>query len=116
MALYEHGHQWLWCLPVALFYTGADVNVWWCVTHGHPSKQCPAYLSTNIVLTAGYATHVWNYIMSSRRKIHDPYISLKKHLTLYQKVLHANESAGSYIYIYSVCNITYMEEKDRSVN
>ena len=25
MALYEHGHQWLWCLPVALFYAGADV-------------------------------------------------------------------------------------------
>ena len=25
MALYEHGHQWLWCLPVALFYTGVDV-------------------------------------------------------------------------------------------
>ena len=25
IALYEHGHQWLWCLPVALFYTGVDV-------------------------------------------------------------------------------------------
>ena len=73
-------------------------NVWWCVTHRHPSKQCPACLSTNIVLTAGYATHVWNYIMSSCRTIHDPYISLKKHLTSYQKGFHANESAGSYIY------------------
>ena len=91
-------------------------NVWWCVTHRHPSKQCPACLSTNILLTAGYATHVWYYIMSSCRKIHDPYISLKKHLTSYQKVFDANESAGSYICIYTVCNITYMEEKDRSVD
>ena len=112
---------WTWP-PVVVMFTCCFIlyrcwcNVWWCVTHRHPSKQCPAYLSTNIVLTAGYATHVWNYIMSSCKKIHDPYISLKKHLTLYQKMLHANESAGSYIYNYTVCNITYMEEKDRSVD
>ena len=43
-------------------------------------------------------------------------LSLKKHLASYQ-----NESAGSYIhvqklYMYTVCNITYMEETDRSVD
>ena len=27
-------------------------------THKHPFNQCPACLSTKIVLTAGYATHV----------------------------------------------------------
>ena len=42
------------------------------------------------------------------------HISLKKHLTSYQKVFCAKESAESYIY--TVCNITYMEEKDISVD
>ena len=79
-----------------LYFMRCVRNVWWFMTHKHPSKQCPACLSTNIVLAAGYATHVWNYIMSSCWKIHDP--SLKKHLASYQKVFHANESAESYIY------------------
>ena len=40
---------------------------------------------------------------------------MKKHLSSYQKVFRANESAVSYIY--TVCwNITYMEENDRSVD
>ena len=65
--------------PVVVMFTCCFIlcryvrNVWWCVTHKHPSKQCPACLSTNIILTAGYATLVWNYISSSCWKIHDPY-------------------------------------------
>ena len=115
-----NGIIWTWP-PVVVMFTCCFIlyrcwcNVWWCVTHRHPSKQCPAYLSTNIVLTAGYATHVWNCIMSSCRKIHDPYISLKKHLTLYQKVLHANESAGSYIYILSVTLRTWKKRIEVSI-
>ena len=69
---------WTWP-PVVVMFTCCFIlcrclrNVWWFVTHKHPSKQCSAWLSTKIVLTAGYATHVWNYIMSSCRKIHNPY-------------------------------------------
>ena len=65
--------------PVVIIFTYYFIlyqyirNVWWFMTHMHPSKQCPARLSTNIVLAAGYATHVWNYIRSSCWKIHDPY-------------------------------------------
>ena len=113
---------WIWP-PVVVMFTCCFIlcrwwcNVWWWVTHMHPSKQCPACLSTNIVLTAGYATHVWNYIMSSCRKIHNPYISLKKHLTSYQKVLmRTNQQDPIYTGPYNVCNITYMAEKDRSVD
>ena len=59
--------------------------------------------------TAGYDTHVWNYIMSSCWKIkYTTHISLKKHLASYQKVFHANESAELYIY---TVGKTYMEEK-----
>ena len=64
-----NGIIWTWP-PVVVMFTCCFIlyrwgcNVWWCVTHRHPSKQCPACLSTNIVLPAGYATHVWNYIMS----------------------------------------------------
>ena len=83
-------------------------NVWWCVTHKHPSKPCSACLSRNIVLIACYATHVWKYIMLSCGKMHDPYKF--EEAFSYEKVFHANESAESYIYI------TYMDEKDRSVD
>ena len=65
--------------PVVVMFTCCLIlcrcvrNVWWFMVYKHPSKQCPACLSTNIVLAAGYATHVWNYIRSSCWKIHDPY-------------------------------------------
>ena len=73
-----HRIIWTWP-PVVVMFTCCFIlsrclrNVWWSVTHRHPSKQCHTCLSTHIVLAAGYATHVWNYIMSSCRKIHDPY-------------------------------------------
>ena len=71
-------HFWTWP-PVVVMLTLCFLsrcllrNVWWCVTHKHPYKQWPSCLSTDIVLTAGYATHVWNYSMSSCRNIHNPY-------------------------------------------
>ena len=49
--------------------------------------SCPACLSTHIVLTAGRVV-----------KKYTTHISLKKHLTSYQKVFHANESAESFVY------------------
>ena len=41
------------------------------------------------------------------------HINLKKHLTSYQKVFHANNQQNP---IYTIWNITYIEEKDRRVN
>ena len=69
---------WTWP-PVVVMFTCCFIlcrclhNMWWFVTDKHPSKLFPVCLSTNIVVTAGYATHVWNYTMSSCRKIHNPY-------------------------------------------
>ena len=75
------------CLPVMVMFTCCFIfcqcllNVWWRVTYKHPSEQCPTCISTNLSLTAWYPIDDWNYITSSCRKTHDPYIRLKKHLT-----------------------------------
>ena len=75
IALYKHGHQWFCCLPFALFHAGpfalfhAGAYVMW----GDAWLVSILLNNAHIVQTAGYGTHVWNYIMSSCRKMHDPY-------------------------------------------
>ena len=106
---------WTWP-PVVVMFTCCFIlwclrDVWWCVTHKQPSKQCTACLSTNIVLVAGYATHVWNYIMSSCRKVHDPY-KFEEAFNLVSKGVSC-ERISRILYIYTVWNITYMEEKEK---
>ena len=109
---------WTWPPVVVMFTCGFILcwclrNMWWCVTHRHPSKQCPACLPASVVLTAGYATHVCNYIMSSCRKIHDPY-KFEEAFNLVSKGVSC-ERISRIIYN-TVWNITYMEEKDRSID
>ena len=104
---------WTWP-PVVVMFTCCFIlcpclrNMWWFVTHRHPSKQCPVCLSTNRLLTAGYATHVWNYIMSSCRKIHNPY-KFEEAFNLVSKGVSCEWiSRIIYMYIYIVGSITYM--------
>ena len=100
-----HGIIWTWP-PVVVMFTCCFIlyrcwcNVWWCVTHRHPSKQCPAYLSTNIVLTAGYATHVWNYIELYKNT--RPIYKFEEAFNLVSKGF-ACERISRILYIYIYC-------------
>ena len=112
---------WTWP-PVVVMFTCCFIlcrclrNMWWFVTHRHPSKQCPVCLSTNIVLTAGYATHVWNYIMSSCRKIHNPYkfeeafhlVSKGVSCERISRIIYIYIHVYIYIYIYIYCREHYV--------